>query len=99
MKLKDKENKMPKKLMIAPYKICLECKQNCEQVDEELQNCFFYNRHNKNFDDIFNEEFKDELKFQILWFLDNEKCDIALNKSKDLSKLVEEIITEIKNSL
>lgn len=91
---------MSKPLKIMTFKSCQNCINKCTQDDENLQVCFFYNRKNiKNIDDIFSEEFKDNIKFHILWFLDNEKCDIALTKAKDLSKAVEKIIEEIKKSI
>ena len=91
---------MSKQLKIVSYNRCLECTQYCEQGEEELQNCFFYNRKNvKIIDDIFNEELKDIIKQIILWNLDDTNCNLALTKSKDLSLTVEEIIKEIKNKL
>lgn len=89
------------KKKIVTYKSCLECQRtDCKQDDEQLQICFFYNRKNiKNIDDIFDEQLKDEIKFHILWFLDDEKCSLALTKSKELSQAVEKIIEEIKNSI
>lgn len=91
---------MSKPLKIMSFKSCQSCINKCSQDDEDLQVCFFYNRKNiKNIDDVFNEELKDNIKFYILWFLDNEKCDIALTKAKDLSKAVDKIIEEIKASI
>lgn len=92
---------MSKPLKFLTWKSCLECEhKDCKQNDEDLCVCMFYNRNKiKNVDDIFNEEFKDNIKFHILWFLDNEKCDIALTKAKDLSSAVEKIIEEIKASI
>ena len=92
---------MCKKLKIVSYQSCLDCKDTqCKQEDEQMQICFFYNRDKiKNVDDIFDEEFKDNVKFHILWFLDDKNCTLALTKAKDLSKAVEKIIDEIKKSI
>lgn len=50
-------------------------------------------------DDIFDEEFKDNVKFHILWFLDDNNCTLALTKAKELSQTVDKIIEEIKKSI
>lgn len=93
---------MSVKQKIVNYKHCLICTNNkeCKQDDEQLQICFFYNRNTiKNIDDLFTKELIDNIKFHILWFLDDEKCTLALTKAKDLSKAVEKIIEEIKISI
>jgi len=41
------------------------------------------------------EELKDMIKFYILWYLDDEKCNIALTQSKDLSACVDKIIDDL----
>lgn len=89
------------KKKIAVFKQCLNCNRKCEQNIEDLQVCLFYNgkQNIKDIDTILNEQLKDNIKFHILWFLDNEKCDIALTKAKDLSKAVDKIIDEIKASI
>ena len=53
----------------------------------------------KTINEILNEQLKDNIKFHILWYLDDTKCSIALTKAKDLSQAVEKIIEEIKNSI
>lgn len=92
---------MSNKLKIVSFQSCLKCQRtDCKQDDEQLQICFFYNRKNiKNIDDVLNEQLKDNIKFHILWFLDDLNCTIALTKSKELSQAVEKIIEEIKNSI
>ena len=83
------------------YKSCLRCaRKECRQDDESLQVCFFHNRNTiKNIDDVFNEELRDNIKFHILWFLDDINCTLALTKAKDLSQAVDKIIDEIKASI
>ena len=91
---------MSKPLKIMSFYSCQSCINKCSQDDENLQICFFYNRKNiKNIDDVLNEQLKDNIKFHILWFLDDLNCTIALTKSKELSQAVEKIIEEIKNSI
>lgn len=89
------------KLKVVVFSKCLDCNRKCEQTAQDLQVCLFYNRKEgiKDIDTILNEQLKDNIKFHILWFLDNEKCDIALTKAKDLSKAVDKIIDEIKASI
>lgn len=89
------------KKKIAVFNQCLNCNRKCEQNIEDLQVCLFYNRKDgiKDIDTILNEQLKDNIKFHILWFLDDEKCTLALTKAKDLSKAVEKIIEEIKFSI
>lgn len=53
----------------------------------------------KTINEIFDEQLKDNIKFQILWHLDDNNCSLALTKSKDLSKAVEKIIEEVKKSI
>ena len=91
---------MSKPLKIMSFKGCQSCINKCSQDDENLQVYFFYNRKNiKNIDDVFNEELRDNIKFHILWFLDDKNCTLALTKAKDLSQAVEKIIDEIKTSI
>ena len=91
---------MSKPIKIMSFNTCERCINKCRQNDENLQVCFFYNRDRiKTLDDIVSEQLKDEIKFHILWFLDDEKCTLALTKAKDLSQAVEKIIEEIKQSI
>ena len=76
----------------------MNCKnEKCQQEDEQLQICFFYNRkYIKDINEIFDEECKDIIKYYILWYLDDIECKLALTKSKELSHTVDKIISEIK---
>lgn len=91
---------MTKPIKIMTFKSCQTCINKCSQDDENLQVCFFYNRKNiKNLSDVLNEELKDNIKFHILWFLDDKNCTLALTKAKELSQTVDKIIEEIKISI
>ena len=92
---------MSKSIKIMSFNSCERCiNDKCKQTDKDLQVCFFYNRHRiKTLDDVVSEQLKDEIKFHILWFLDDKDCNLALTKSKELSQAVEKIIEEIKQSI
>lgn len=92
---------MTKQHKIVSYKRCLSCNCKCEQNLEDLQVCLFYNGEEsiKDIDTILNEQLKDNIKFHILWFLDDKNCTLALTKAKELSQTVDKIIEEIKNSI
>lgn len=92
---------MTKQHKIVSFNYChTQCNRKCEQKAEDLQICLFYHRNKiKNIDDLFNEELKDNIKFHILWFLDDKNCSLALTKAKELSQTVNKIIEEIKISI
>ena len=92
---------MTKQHKIVSFKKCLNCNRKCEQNLEDLQVCLFYNgkQNIKDIDKILNEQLKDNIKFHILWFLDDKNCTLALTKAKELSQTVDKIIEEIKNSI
>lgn len=92
---------MSKQHKIVSFKYCqTQCNRKCEQRAEDLQICLFYHRDKiKNINDIFNEQLIDNIKFHILWFLDDKNCTLALTKAKELSQTVDKIIEEIKISI
>lgn len=89
---------MTKQYKIVSYKRCLSCNYKCEQKANDLKICLRQEQI-KSLDNIFNEQFKDNIKFHILWFLDDKNCSLALTKAKELSQTVDKIIEEIKISI
>ena len=92
---------MTKQNKIASFKYCTtQCNMKCEQRPEDLQICLIYHKKSiKNIDNVFDDRFKNNVKFHILWFLDDVNCTLALTKAKELSQAVDKIIEEVKFSI
>lgn len=89
---------MTKQHKIVSFKRCLGCNYKCEQKTKDLKICL-KDENIISLDEMFDEQFKDNLKFHILWFLDDKNCTLALTKAKELSQTVDKIIEEIKISI
>ncbi len=58
---------MTKQHKIVSFKKCLSCNYKCEQKAKDLKICL-KDENIISLDEIFDEQFKDNLKFHILWF-------------------------------
>lgn len=80
-------------------KLCKDCNYKCEKKEKDISICIQRRQVIEDTDTQLTT-IKDMLKFEILWFLDNDKCTMALTQSKDLSQCVDKIIdnlTDIEN--
>lgn len=76
-------------------KLCKDCKKNCSKNIRDISVCII-NKPDIIFDTNAKlHEIKDMIRFTILWHLDNEKCEIALNKNKELNKCINTIIKDL----
>lgn len=80
-------------------KLCKDCNYKCEKKEKDISICI-QRRQVIEDTDIQLTTIKDMIKFEILWFLDDDKCTMALTQAKELSQCVDNIIenlTQIEN--
>lgn len=90
-------------------KVCSGCNRKCNKELKDYIECIKYRGQIEKLENYepkdinFNEEIKniidikDMIKFYILWYLDDSKCNIAITQSKELSECVEKIISDLTN--
>ena len=88
-------------------KICVGCRRKCNKELDDYLGCIKYRGKiesvekfdvkDTNFDEELKtvDDIKDMIKFYIIWYLDDNKCNIALTQAKELSECVEKIISDL----
>lgn len=76
-------------------KICKGCNRKCSKNIRDIATCMIH-KDNIVFDtksDL--HKIKELIRFNILWFLDDEKCTLATLKINDVNKCIDKILKDL----